>query len=109
MHRLLLAAVLSACAIHFAPTTALATQLLLYDNDGEKHGCLNCNSFSSDSVCNQFGEFGSEFRTESIWNQFGTGSEFDSESPWNILWARIEGRRQRWRLLRSVHRKQICE
>jgi hypothetical protein len=47
-------------------------------------GCLNCNSFDLDSVCNQFGTYGSEFSSSSIWNQFGTyGSQFSSFSPWN--------------------------
>lgn len=47
-------------------------------------GCLNCNSFDADSVCNEFGSYGSAFATDSIWNQFGTyGSEFSTYSPWN--------------------------
>jgi len=47
-------------------------------------GCLNCNSFDAESVCNQFGNYGSEFAANSIWNQFGTyGSEFSNFSPWN--------------------------
>jgi hypothetical protein len=47
-------------------------------------GCLTCGSFDADSVCNQFGSYGSAFATDSIWNQFGTyGSEFSTYSPWN--------------------------
>jgi hypothetical protein len=47
-------------------------------------GCLNCNSFDADSVCNRFGNYGSAFATNSIWNQFGTyGSQFSTYSPWN--------------------------
>ena len=49
-------------------------------------GCLNCNSFASDSVCNEFGQHGSEFASDSIWNEFGRfGSEFSSDSPWNAF------------------------
>ena len=43
-----------------------------------------CNNFSLDSVCNEFGTYGSEFNANSIWNEFGTfGSIFSSSSPWN--------------------------
>ncbi|MTH57876.1 hypothetical protein [Paracoccus litorisediminis] len=46
-------------------------------------GCLNCNAFASDAICNEFGA-GSEFKSESIFNEFGKfGSEFSSSSPWN--------------------------
>lgn len=47
-------------------------------------GCLTCNQFHAESVCNPFGTFGSEFGANSIWNQFGTyGSSFSTSSPWN--------------------------
>jgi hypothetical protein len=47
-------------------------------------GCLTCNQFDVESVCNRFGNYGSEFSTQSIWNQFGNyGSQFSSSSPWN--------------------------
>jgi len=60
--------------------------LLIFGGQGHKTflGCLNCNRFSTSSICNQLGEKGSKFNAESIWNQFGTyGSEFSSDSPWN--------------------------
>ena len=47
-------------------------------------GCLTCSSFDINSICNQFGTYGSAYSTSSIWNQFGTyGSSFSSYSPWN--------------------------
>jgi hypothetical protein len=47
-------------------------------------GCLNCNQFNAESVCNSFGTYGSTFSATSIWNSFGTyGSSFQSYSPWN--------------------------
>jgi hypothetical protein len=47
-------------------------------------GCLNCNEFSSDSVHNQFGRYGSEFSSESIMNQFSEyGSRFSTYSACN--------------------------
>ena len=62
------------------------TELLLYGgNDSSIFlGCLNCNRFSSESICNRFGEYGSRFSSNSIWNRFGEyGSRFSSYSPWN--------------------------
>jgi PKD domain len=47
-------------------------------------GCLTCNQFTAESVCNQFGTYGSPFASLSVWNEFGTyGSQFSSTSPWN--------------------------
>ena len=60
----------------------------LYLFGGSNHdlyiGCLTCNSFHLESVCNQFGSYGSQFASLSIWNQFGLyGSQFATSSPWN--------------------------
>ena len=50
----------------FAQTPAL---LLFGDADHKTFlGCLNCSQFDSGSVCNQFGQNGSEFSSYSIWN-----------------------------------------
>ena len=60
--------------------------LLLYGGDDHQTflGCVNCSKFEADSICNQFGRFGSEFQGDSIWNMFGTyGSKFNASSPWN--------------------------
>ncbi len=47
-------------------------------------GCLNCNSFDVESVCNSYGTYGSSYATNSIWNEYGTyGSLYSSYSPWN--------------------------
>jgi hypothetical protein len=65
---------------------AQTPDLLLYGGKDHKilPGCLNCSQFEADSICNQFGRFGSEFQIDSIWNMFGTyGSKFNSNSPWN--------------------------
>ncbi len=61
-------------------------QLLLFggQNQSVYLGCLTCGQFNVESICNRFGNYGSEFNSFSIWNQFGTyGSEFNSFSPWN--------------------------
>lgn len=60
--------------------------LLLFGGDDHKTflGCLNCGQFDSTSVCNRFGDYGSEFSDKSIWNTFGEfGSKFSDYSPWN--------------------------
>jgi hypothetical protein len=47
-------------------------------------GCLNCNSFNSNSIWNEYGTYGSSYNTNSIWNSFGTyGSEFSNYSPFS--------------------------
>jgi len=69
-----------------AHTSHVAAQdLLLFGgtNHDQFLGCLNCNSFERDSVCNQFGA-GNEFSASSIFNEFGTfGNSFSLSSPWN--------------------------
>jgi len=47
-------------------------------------GCLNCNQYSSESVCNAYGDHGSSYAVNSIWNEYGTyGSQYNLYSPWN--------------------------
>jgi hypothetical protein len=51
---------------------------------GEFLGCLTCNKYDSESICNKYGTYGSKYSSESIWNKYGTyGSKYSSESPWN--------------------------
>jgi hypothetical protein len=60
--------------------------LLLYGGQGHKTflGCLNCNSMSSGSICNKYGQHGSKYNNESIWNKYGNyGSKYSNTSPWN--------------------------
>ena len=67
-------------------TQANARELILYggQNHDEFLGCLVCNEFRSESVCNEFGQYGSEFGS-TIWNEFSYtyGNEFSQSSPWN--------------------------
>jgi hypothetical protein len=61
-------------------------QLLLFGGEDNNIflGCLNCSQSDRRSICDQFGEYGSQFNGESIWNPFGNfGSPFSSDSPWN--------------------------
>ena len=70
-----------------AHSAAQSTKALLLFG-GEDHkiflGCLNCAGTSNTSVCNEFGQYGSQYQSESIWNEYGHfGSEYSSQSPWN--------------------------
>ena len=52
-------------------------------------GCLNCDAFASDSICNEFGEYGSEVSANSIWNPASSfGDQSSTLSPWNELGTR---------------------
>lgn len=65
-----------------------STTLYIYGgrNESVYLGKLNASKFDSESIWNQFGEYGSYLRTESIWNEYGTyGSELSSYSPFNDL------------------------
>lgn len=63
---------------------AMASSFLLFDDDQNFYGCLNCNPFDGSSICNEFGDYGSEFSGKSIWNEFSkVGSEFQNSSPWS--------------------------
>ena len=56
----------------------------LLADDGTYLGILSSNAFASDSVCNEFGTFGSAFSGKSVRNEFGKyGSEFSSLSAYN--------------------------
>lgn len=70
-----------------APTyTSSSTELLVFG--GRSHdvflGCLNCSEYSSNSVLNEYGSFGSRYSTTSIRNAYSTyGSLYSSESSCN--------------------------
>jgi len=78
---------ISTVTITASPVPVVSTvSLYLYGgaNNSVYLGCLTCNQFHAESVCNSFGTYGSVFSSSSIWNQFGTyGSSFQSYSPWN--------------------------
>jgi len=65
---------------------ASAQTLHLYggDNHDVYLGCLNCDSYNSNSIWNEYGTYGSSYNSKSIWNEYGTyGSEYNSNCPWN--------------------------
>lgn len=66
--------------------TANARELLIFGggNHDEFLGCFNCDEYSTDSICNEFGKYGSEFSNNSIFNEFSAhGNTFSLSSPWN--------------------------
>lgn len=63
-------------------------QKTLHIYGGSSHdvylGCLNCDKFSSNSIWNEYGTYGSSFNAKSIWNSYGNyGSNFSTTSPFN--------------------------
>lgn len=88
LHRtLVLLALSSILTVVFADLPSIAAgRLMLFSDDGEPRflGCLNCDRFASNSVHNQYGQYGSPYATDSIWNQYGRyGSPYSSYSPCN--------------------------
>lgn len=66
------------------PPSVGCTSLALFANDGTFLGEASSNAFASDSVCNEFGQYGSPFSSTSIYNEFGQyGSPFASLSAYN--------------------------
>lgn len=67
------------------PPPVAAVRLELYSADLQTYlGCWTCSEFTSDSVFNQFGRYGSRFSQTSIWNHFSPyGSQFASTSACN--------------------------
>jgi hypothetical protein len=56
----------------------------LLASDGTYLGKVSSNQFESESICNEFGTYGSEFASKSVRNEFGTyGSPFASQSAYN--------------------------
>lgn len=59
--------------------------LHLYSNDDKVYlGKLVTNEFDSDSIWNEYGDYGSKYKTNSIWNSYGKyGSDYSTESAFN--------------------------
>jgi hypothetical protein len=77
----------SACApasLCAPPASVDCANLVLLANDGTFLGQASSNAFAADSVCNEFGQYGSQFSSTSIFNQFGSyGSPFAVLSAYN--------------------------
>jgi len=67
-------------------TQVYAQELVLFGGIGHEEflGCLTCNEYDSESVCNGYGTYGNEYSSSGVWNEYsGFGNEYSSESPWN--------------------------
>lgn len=67
-------------------TTTNAETLLLFGDKNNKIflGCLTCNKYSSSSIWNTYGNYGSRYSALSIWNKYGEyGSRYSDYSPFN--------------------------
>lgn len=66
-------------------TNSITFPLYLYSNDGKTYlGKLVTNKLDSESIWNEFSDYGSKFSKVSIWNTFSDyGSQFSKESAFN--------------------------
>lgn len=56
----------------------------LFSPDGTFLGSFDKNKYNSESIFNEYGNYGSRFSSTSIFNEFGSyGSRFSSKSPYN--------------------------
>lgn len=64
---------------------AKSTELYLYSNDGKTYlGKLTSNKYDSESIYNEFGDYGSKFSSKSIFNEFSDyGSSVSDKSAFN--------------------------
>ncbi|MFT0547852.1 hypothetical protein ACMHYO_16175 [Allopusillimonas ginsengisoli] len=72
------------CALLVVASLAHA-ELMLFGGKGHDVflGCVDCSPYSSNSICNESGQYGSEYR-DTIWNAYREyGSEYRDTSPWN--------------------------
>jgi len=80
MKRVIVGLVASIAAL--LPSVALA-QVTVMGHDSSFLGVVDSNAYSNESICNQFGTYGSEFG-ETIFNKFGTyGGEFSPNGAYN--------------------------
>lgn len=64
-------------------SASTSAEILLFSNNNKFHGCLDCSSYDSESVCNKYGTFGNKYSSDSIWNRYGIGSRYETSSPFN--------------------------
>lgn len=57
----------------------------LFSNDGKTYlGKLSTNIYDTDSIYNEYGNYGSKYQSDSIWNTYGDyGSKYSSTSAFN--------------------------
>ena len=60
-----------------------SAEIRLYTDGGEFAGCIECGKYSTDSVCNKYGTYGSKYNYDSIWSKYGLGNRYSGDSPFN--------------------------
>jgi hypothetical protein len=76
------------CLVILLCATATVAAQTLYIYGGREHdvflGCLNGSKYDSNSIWNEYGQYGNKYNTNSIWNSYGTyGNKYNDLSPWN--------------------------
>ena len=70
-----------------SPTSSDTSEIHLYGGPSESVylGCYSCPNNDSDSICNEYGSYGSEYSLTSVWNEYGFtfGNQYSLSSPWN--------------------------
>ena len=72
-------------SVSFITVSSANATLLLFGGKGHDVflGCVDCSPYNSSSICNEYGQYGSEYR-DTIWNRYRSyGSEYRDTSPWN--------------------------
>lgn len=83
MNKFISSVVISGLAV-LLPTAAFA-QAIVVSQDGTFLGVVSSNSYNSNSICNEFGRFGSPFGN-TIFNKFGTyGGEYSPTGAYNTI------------------------
>ncbi len=78
----LISSVVVGCLATFLPTSAFAATIVVA-YDGTFLGVVDSNAYNSDSICNQYGEYGSRYGT-GIFNRYGThGDRYSETSAYN--------------------------
>jgi hypothetical protein len=68
----------------YGDACSLPIDAYLLSSTGVFLGNVNNNAFDPDSLASAYGDYGSKYRSLSIWNSFGTyGSTISTLSPWN--------------------------
>lgn len=75
-------------ALYLAPLFAHSQteKLMLFGGQGHDVylGCLSCDDYGTESLCNSNGKYGNNFSTDSIFNEFSSfGNKYATASPWN--------------------------
>ena len=86
--RIALSCILFLIVIVGTPTVLLAQELQLFGGLQQDTylGCLTCSRFSTRSIWNRYGQYGSRYSYRSIWNRYSQyGSPYSSMSPWNTF------------------------